>query len=291
VTARVALVTCARLADLDPDDRLLMRPLAERGVVAEPAIWDDPGVDWSAYDLAVIRSCWDYAPRRDDFVAWAASVPRLANPADVVTWNTDKRYLAHLRAAGVPTVPTEYVAPDNGWAVPDAGEWVIKPAVGAGSIDAGRYHADKDDERSLMAAHVERLQAAGRMVMVQPYLPLVDTIGETALLFLGHRFSHAIRKGAMLQGPDVEEAGLYRPEAITAREPSSAEYDVAVRALAAVPGGAGHLLYARVDLLPGPDGEPLVAELELAEPSLFLGMAPGAVDRFADVISAAANAT
>src|SRR5207253_10320166 len=93
-TARVALVTCTELADLDPDDRLLLDPLVELGISAEPAIWDDPAVDWDSFDLAVLRSTWDYALRRDEFVAWAAGVPRLANHAEVVAWNTDKRYLA-----------------------------------------------------------------------------------------------------------------------------------------------------------------------------------------------------
>ena len=88
MTARpsVAIATCTDLPDLDPDDQLLLKPLAEAGVAVTAAVWDDPAVDWPAYDLVVLRNTWDYAPRRDQFVAWAASVPRLANPAEVVTW-------------------------------------------------------------------------------------------------------------------------------------------------------------------------------------------------------------
>ncbi|HEX6870784.1 MAG TPA: hypothetical protein VF163_06780 [Micromonosporaceae bacterium] len=287
-STRVALVTCADLADLDPDDRLLLAPLAERGVAAQPVVWDDPDADWSAYDLVVLRSPWDYVQRRDAFVAWAIRVARLANPADVVAWNTDKRYLGELAAAGVPVVPTSWVAPADPWILPESGEWVIKPAISAGSKDTGRYLADDPDHRALAAAHVARLQAAGRLVMVQPYLAGVDHHGETALLFLGGAYSHAIRKGAMLDGPDHGVDGLYRAEEIITREPSAAERAVAAAALAAVPGGADRLLYARVDLLPGPDGEPLLIELELTEPSLFLGTSPDAVDRFADAIAARA---
>ena len=144
--------------------------------------------------------------------------------------------------------------------------------------------------------------------MIQPYLHGVDSYGETALLFLDGRFSHAIRKGPMLSGPDAEVTGLYRPENISRRQPSPAELAVAEKALAAVPGrtqgpagtdgprrartvgrteapGGTELLYARVDLLPGPDGYPVLVELELAEPSLFLGYAPGAADRLADAIA------
>jgi hypothetical protein len=284
IPSTVALVTCAELPDLDPDDRLLLGPLADRGATVAAAIWDDPAVDWAAFDLVVLRSPWDYARRRDEFVAWAATVPRLANPADVVAWNTDKRYLRELAAAGVPVVPTSWVEPGGDWSPPSGGEWVIKPAVSAGSKDTGRYDADDPEHRALAAAHVARLQAAGRLVMVQPYLPAVDTYGETAVLYLGGAYSHSIRKGPLLRGPDLGEAGLYKEEAITARLPTPAELMVADLALAAVPGGADRLLYARVDLIPGPGGEPLLVEFELTEPSLFLGTAPGAAERLSAAI-------
>ena len=286
---RVALVTCSELADLDPDDRLVVAPLAARGVVAEPVVWDDPAVDWARYDLAVLRSPWDYMSRRDEFVAWAARVPRLVNPADVVRWNTDKRYLDELSAAGVPTVPTGWVLPGEPWQPPaDRGEYVVKPAVSAGSQDTGRYDLADPQHRELALAHVGRLGAAGRVTMVQPYLTAVDTDGETALLFLagpdGLAFSHAIRKGPMLTGPDEGVEGLYKPEEITPRTVGAEQLAVAEQVLAAVPGGPERLLYARVDLIPGPDGAPVLVELELTEPSLFVGYADGAPERLADAV-------
>ncbi|GAB2955896.1 hypothetical protein GCM10027280_50500 [Micromonospora polyrhachis] len=286
---RVALVTCTELPELEDDDRLVFGPLAALGIRAEAVVWDAPGVDWTAYRSAVLRSPWDYATRRDEFVAWAATVPVLANPADIVEWNTDKRYLEALTASGVPTVPTTWVRPGEGWTAPLDGEYVIKPAVGAGSVDTGRYDCADEEHRRLAAAHVARLSTAGRVTMVQPYLADVDTAGETALMFFatpdGLGFSHAIRKGPMLTGPDYGVEGLYRTEKITARIPSDVERTVAERVLAAVPGGPERLLYARVDLIPGPDGSPVLVELELTEPSLFLGYADGAAERLAQAIA------
>ncbi|MGW3859072.1 ATP-grasp domain-containing protein [Micromonospora arida] len=287
---RVALVTCSDLADLDPDDRLVLTPLAARGVAVQSVVWDDPDVDWSSYDLVVLRSPWDYALRRDEFVSWAATVPTLVNPADVVRWNTDKRYLAELSAAGVPTVPTSWIEPGESWQLPaGTGEYVLKPAVSAGSQDTGRYDLADPEHRDLAAAHVRRLSEAGRVTMVQPYLRAVDTEGETALLFLagpeGLAFSHAIRKGPMLSGPDLGPDGLYKAEEITARTARPEQLAVAEQTLAAVPGGTRQLLYARVDLIPGPDGEPVLVELELTEPSLFIGYADGAPDRLATAIT------
>jgi hypothetical protein len=286
---RVAIVTCADLPGVDAGDRPLADALATRGVTVDPVPWDAPGVDWTAYPLAVLRSPWDYTGRRDAFLAWARSVPHLANPADVVAWNTDKRYLRELAAAGLPVVATSWVEPGRTWEPPGAGHWVVKPAVSAGGRDTGRY--DLPRERDVAEAHVARLTGDGRTVMVQPYQEAVDSAGETALIFTpdaGGRlgFSHALRKDALLGGPDTGVDGLYREERITPRTPSGAELAVAGRVLAAVPGGPDRLLYARVDLVPGTDGAPLLLELELTEPSLFLDHAEGAGERLAEAVVA-----
>lgn len=297
----VALVTCADLPDLDPDDRLLLPALTQAGLEVVVAVWDDPSVDWAGFDLAVVRNTWDYTRRRDQFVAWARSVPRLANPAEVVAWNTDKRYLAQLAAAGVPTVPTTWVDPGQAWSPPAEGEWVVKPTVSAGSIDTNRYVLPA--QQSLAAAHVDRLHAAGRAVMVQPYVSSVDSYGETALLYFGGAYSHAIRKGPMLPRPDLAattpspdlaattpsvelgEDALFVPEQITPRTPTEAERAVADATLRALPFDPAGLLYARVDLLDSGSG-PIVIEVELTEPSLFVGTSPGAPDRFAAAVAA-----
>jgi hypothetical protein len=290
--SRVALVTCADLPELDPDDRRLVPPLRWLGIEPVPAVWDDPDVDWASFDLAVLRSAWDYPPRRAEFLSWAARVPALANPAPVVRWNTDKRYLADLSGAGLPVVQTSWVAPGDCWHLPESGVWVLKPAVGAGSKSCGRYRLADPVHRRLAVEHVTRLQRAGRLVMVQPYLPAVDSYGETAVLFLADPergelgYSHGVRKGPMLAGPDRQTHELFLPEQVTERVPSAAELALARRVLAAVPGGPDRLLYARVDLIPGPDGRPLVVEVELTEPSLFLGHDAGAADRLAAAIAA-----
>ena len=285
--SRVALVTSDLFPDLYDDDHPLRDALRDRGVEVDAVRWDDPSADWTAYDLAVIRSPWDYPARRDAFVAWARSVPRLANPADVVAWNTDKRYLADIAAAGVPVTPTTFVAPGDAWPAPPGGDWVIKPTISVAAQDSGRYVLPA--ESALAAAHVDRLHRAGRTAMIQPYLAAVDTAGETSVLCTPDAtgeltYSHGIRKGALLAGPDTGyTAGEYREE-ISPRTPSPEELALANAALAAVPGGAKRLLYARVDMIPGPDGSPLLVELELTEPSLFFRHAPGAADRLADAI-------
>ncbi|MGH3657020.1 MAG: ATP-grasp domain-containing protein [Micromonosporaceae bacterium] len=282
--ARVAIATCRRAPDIDRDDVPLVAPLRGRGISVTPEVWDDPDVDWDSYDLTVIRSTWDYPPRRDAFLEWTRRVSRLANPADVVAWNTDKRYLATLDEVGVPVVPTTCLLPGERWQTPADGEWVVKPAVSVGSLDTGRYDVSNPAQRQLATELISRLHDAGRVAMVQPYLSAVDTYGETALLFFNGEFSHAIRKGPMLDGPYDGAPGLYKWEDIGSREPSAAERDVAEKVLSTA-GDPYRLLYARVDLIPGPDG-PLLVELELTEPSVYLRFDSGAGERFAAAIEA-----
>ncbi|TDE08600.1 ATP-grasp domain-containing protein [Jiangella asiatica] len=284
---RVALVTCTELPDLDPDDQLVLPPLAARGVEAVPVVWDDPAIDWAGFDLVVLRNPWDYARRREEFLAWARAVPRLANPAELVEWNTDKRYLRDLAAAGLPVVPTDWLEPGDAVTLPATGEYVLKPAVSAGSLDTGRYRLADASERELAEALATRLLARGATVMVQPYLSAVDTAGETALLHLGGAYSHAIRKGPMLEGPHEGEDGeLFRAEQIDPRQPSQAERELARAALDVIPGDHHELLYSRVDVIPGPTGMPVVLEVELTEPSLFLAHGDGAAERLAGAIVA-----
>jgi hypothetical protein len=286
--SRVALVTCDLFPDLWEDDVPLRDALRARGASVDVVRWDDESADWTAYALTLIRSPWDYVSRRDRFVAWAARVPRLFNPADIVAWNTDKTYLSELAGAGIPVIPTTFVGPGEAWTPPAGGEWVVKPTVSAGSQDTGRYVLPA--QRELAEAHVRRLTAGGRTAMIQPYLTAVDTAGETALLCLPDAggeltFSHAVRKGPMLTGTGGGPVDLSREE-ISPRTPSEAERALADRVLAAIPGGAKRLLYARVDLIPGPDGEPRLIELELTEPSLFFLHAPGSAERLADAVMA-----
>jgi glutathione synthase/RimK-type ligase-like ATP-grasp enzyme len=276
---RVALATCAEVAEGDEDSPALMRALAARGVEARPAVWDDASVDWAAFDLVVVRSTWDYAERRDAFLAWAASLPRVLNQLQVLRWNTDKHYLAEFERAGVPVVPTRFLEPGQPFEAP-ARRFVVKPAISAGSRHSASYEPDQAGEAG---EHVARLHAMGRTMMVQPYLKGIDSGGETALVYLGGAYSHTVRKAALLQPGQPPGDALYLEEQLEPAEPSEAERAVAEAALRAAPDG---LLYARVDLVQDV-GTLIVLEVELTEPSLWLGYAQGAADRFADAIAGA----
>jgi hypothetical protein len=282
VTERVALVGSERGLRVDPDLPIAERALRDAGYAVDLVRWDDD-TDWMAYDLAVVRSCWDYAWRLDEFLGWAASVPRLRNDAALLRWNTDKTYLRDLERAGLPVVPTVW-DPTRADELPDAGEWVVKPSVSAGSRDTARW-----SDPAAVLEHVAGLTGKGRTAMVQPYLDSVDDAGETAMLFLGGRFSHAVRKGPLLgrgEGirQDRDSRGDLRPA-----EPTPAQRATAQSVFDAVgdlvPGSAVPL-YARIDLVDDADGTPVVLELELTEPSLFLPQAPDAATNLVRAVEA-----
>ncbi|GAA1854058.1 hypothetical protein [Myceligenerans crystallogenes] len=286
---RVALATCSVLPQLDKGDQPLVGALTERGITAEPVVWDDDAVDWAGYDLVVVRSTWDYSARRDEFVEWARSVPNLLNGADVLEWNTDKRYLRVLEESGVPVVPTIWLDPARHLSkravhtrMPAFGDFVVKPVVSAGAADTGRYQPVDAESRALAIKRACRLLDDGRWVMIQPYVTSVDTAGETCVVFVDGEPTHAVRKNALLNGPMRPTQGLYLLEEMAPFAPSDEQVAAARRALevaTAAIGVAEPLLYARVDLVTGDDGTPLVLELELTEPSLWLHLA-GDVDAF-----------
>jgi hypothetical protein len=283
VAERIALVGSERGLRVDPDLPLASAALHDAGYAVDLVRWDDGAYDWTQASLAVVRSCWDYAWRLPEFLAWAASVPRLRNDAELLAWNTDKTYLRDLERAGLPVVPTVW-DPAGAADLPDAQEWVVKPSVSAGSRDTARWSGAAD-----ALAHVAQLTGAARTAMVQPYLPSVDDAGETAMLFLGGSFSHAVRKGPLLRrGEGVRQDRDSRGD-LRRVDPSAAQREVAdavFGAVATLVPQAAAPLYARIDLVDAGGGRPVVLELELTEPSLFLPQAPDAVATLVGAVEA-----
>lgn len=279
----IAFATGAPYRDVDPDLPLIAAAAGDLAV-AFP-VWDDPSVDWSDFDVVVVRSCWDYTFRHAEFLAWTQSLPHVLNPADVMAWNTDKVYLRELADAGVPVIETFWDVTE-GDALPEAEEWVVKPSISAGSRDTARWTDPSDVHR-----HSTELVEAGRTSMVQPYITSVDEQGETAMLYIGGTFSHAIEKGPLLgRGEGVRQDRDSR-EVINPRTCTAAQRELADEVVSLVPkllGREVELAYARVDLVADDDGAPRLIEMELTEPSLFLDHSDGGAERLLEVARRAA---
>jgi glutathione synthase/RimK-type ligase-like ATP-grasp enzyme len=290
VRSRVALVTARAARGLDEDMPPLLAAFAAADVEADITDWDDEAVDWSRFDAVLLRSAWDYAERRREFLAWAERVTArtaLFNPLPVVRWNSDKHYLRELAQAELPVVSTTYAETaaeaarvlEEFLAEHAAEELVVKPAIGAGARGTRRHDRRATAE---ILAHMHSILESGRAVMLQPYLEDVDVRGESALMFIDGRFSHAIRKGPLLPRGAQATAGLFAPEEIGARSADAAELAAAERVLARLPFEG--LLYARVDLVRDGEGQPRLLELEITEPSLYLAHRPGSAERFVTAV-------
>lgn len=273
MSALVAIVTCAG-DDVDPDSPVLLAALRERGLDARVVVWNDPLVNWGDFDLTVVRSTWDYARSYSEFMQWAASVPNLCNSLPSVRWSSDKHYLGDLAEAGVLTIATTFCQVGEVPSFPQS-SFVVKPCIGAGSMDVERYEAD---DSSAARAQVSALHASGRDVIIQPYVRSVDESGEVALVFIDGEFAHAMRKGAMLNVTQLDRNDLFRREQMSLISVEPEVVAVGRAALAAT--GFSDLLYARVDLVADDDGWAIM-EVELVEPSLFLTYSPDTVDRLA----------
>lgn len=247
---RVALVTWRGLPDLAPDDRLLRDALVRRGIDARAEVWDDPRVDWRAFDAIVLRSTWDYHKRAEEFRAWIDALDGLPlwNPPEILRWNIHKSYLLELESRGVPIVPTLLVRGGEGF--------IVKPAVSATAFRTERH-------------------AAGCDLLVQPFVPEIARDGELSFVFLGRAYSHAVRKrprgGDFRVQPDF--GGTVEPF-----DPPPGLIDQAARIAATL---GRRWLYARVDCVVR-DGRLMLMELEATEPSLFLDEV--LAERFADAL-------
>lgn len=280
---RIALATAIAAFDLDHDLAPLLNAAGRAGVHAEVLAWDDPCVSWGRFDAVLLRSTWDYTQRLPEFLAWCARVEqcsRLFNPLPTVRWNTDKHYLGDLAAKGLPVVPSQFIEPGQSAAATIAtqrGEFVLKPCVGAGARDAARFRPEQSEAALL---HAQALLERGHSVLLQPFLPGVEGYGETALIHIGGRYTHAIRKGPLLPADGAASQALFAAEDIQPRIATEAEHAVAEAVLAALP---ERPLYARVDLLPSAEG-PRLLELEMVEPSLFFEASPSAAERLLQVL-------
>jgi glutathione synthase/RimK-type ligase-like ATP-grasp enzyme len=279
----IMLATCADLPQLDTDDQALYRALQKANLPVEIAIWDDPSVDWSKASLCVIRSTWDYVPKRERYVQWAeqvASQTILWNPAPLIRWNTDKTYLREMAQQGVPIVETVWLTQGSAFdlkALLEERNWteaVIKPVISASGKDTFRVSRSTASE---FEPQVRELLSQ-RELMVQPFMVSVATVGELSFLYFNGEFSHAVAKRPSSGEFRVQEhlGGKFHPFVPSAEQLASA--DAVMRRI------PHPTLYARVDMMADEQGGLRLSELELTEPSMYLAYDAAATGRFVQAI-------
>jgi glutathione synthase/RimK-type ligase-like ATP-grasp enzyme len=279
----VALVTSEAFADLYEDDHLLVAALADIGIRSVPSVWSDASIDWTSFDAVVIRSPWDYFERAAEFRAWLdariAEDALLCNSREILNWNFDKRYLQDLAKAGVAIVPTICIAAREKAdiaALARARGWqdiVVKPTIGGSAYRTYRFRLEELDRYAAdIATTLE-----DRGVLVQPFLPEIQSNGELSLLFFDGVFSHAVCKRPKAGDFRVQFQYGGTDENARVSEEIVAQARLSIAHAPALP------VYARVDGVVR-DGTFLLMELEIFEPLMFLSYHPEAPARFARAI-------
>jgi glutathione synthase/RimK-type ligase-like ATP-grasp enzyme len=261
----------------------LQAALATEGITVEPMAWTDHIEDGSrlaAFPLVLPLIVWGYHRDHARWVkacaTWEAAGVRMLNPPSVLTWNSDKSYLGRLAERGVAMPRTQWVDGVTQADVDAAFDRfgtdtvVVKPRVSGGAW------------QTLRLSRGEQMQGAPEgPAMIQPYLPSIETEGETSLLIFGGELSHIVNKRPV--NGDFRIQVQYGGQYVALPEPPEGAWDLAQRTLAAID---EDLLYARIDMARGPDGGWLLMEAELIEPDFYLGSAPEGGRRFAQAVKA-----
>jgi glutathione synthase/RimK-type ligase-like ATP-grasp enzyme len=274
---RLALATCERMPGFYPDDASLVDALRALGVEPVSCAWSDPAVAWTAFDAVLIRTTWDYFQRPAEFARWLDALPvPTINPAPLLRWNSDKRYLLELALDGVDVIPSQVVRGD-GLRAALAGhagrEVVVKPTISGGAWHTVRGTVGDPAFDAALATLPVDID-----YLIQPFVPEVADAGEWSLLFFAGEFTHAVLKRAA--------RGDYRVQSqyggtVDVLDPGPSLIAAAQRALDAVEAiGHADWAYARVDGVVV-DDRFRVMELEMIEPALFLAGSPHAAERFA----------
>lgn len=282
--ARIALLTLEDRTGYVIDDALVVEELVRRGMQAEEIPWSAPGVDWSRFDLVIVRTTWDYHLRPTEFLdtlaVIEASGTRLENPRALIVRNLDKRYLRDLAAQGVPIVPSIWsdATGDHDFttlfAALGSTEIVVKPVVSANAVDTFRLRAPLD------AGTIDTLTRTfvDRAWFAQPFVQSVLTDGEISLFYFAGTLSHAVRKVPKRGDFRVQEDHGGDITSLVVTDDVRTAADRVIHALGPAP------LQARVDLVRLDDGTLALMELEMIEPSLYFRYDAASPARFADAI-------
>lgn len=249
----------------------LQRALDQAGISVVPTPWtahvdDASGLRDFARVLPLLAWGYHYDHTRwlRACATWQREGIALANPADVLAWNSDKRYLAELAARGIAIPATTFTdalrqdVVERMFDETGADELIVKPAISGGAWKTVRVRrGDAVDA------------GEGTTMLVQPYLPTIESEGETSLLYFGGRLSHVVNKRPVVGEFRVQEefGGVYR----LLDDPPPAAVALAEQVLAAI---NAPLLYARIDVVPDAAGRWLLMEAELIEPDFYLGSDP-----------------
>ena len=275
---KIALLTCEKLPDLNPEDQKIIPALAQHNIESSAVIWSDKTVNWTDFDYLIFRNTWDYFEKETEFKIWLDHIEKLGiktlNPIEVIKQNIHKFYLREMEQQGITILPTLFIDKtahlDLAKRIPS--HWkkaVIKPAFSAGSYLTEVFDVSNSTQIDQQYATI----ALEKELLVQEFMPQIQTLGETSFIFFNKKFSHAVNKKPVEGDFRVQSlfGGIY-----TLVHPSQ---DLIQKAQKVVDTFKEDLLYARVDgiLI---DQELYLIEVECIEPDLYFNLSENSLERF-----------
>ncbi|MFE3847451.1 RimK family alpha-L-glutamate ligase [Flavobacterium sp. LB3P45] len=279
---KIALLTCEKLPELTAADQLLIPELAKHNIVAKPVIWSDKTINWSNFDYLIFRNTWDYFEKETEFNLWLDHIEKLGiktlNPIEIIKQNKHKFYLREMEKQGIPILPTVFIDKTNSLNLAELipSHWkkaVIKPAFSAGSYLTEVFEVA--DIQKINADYKNLAQE--KELLLQEFMPEIQTLGETSFIFFNKKFSHCVNKKPVdgdfrVQSQFGGKYSLVLPS-----------QELIEKAQNIVNTFAEKLLYARVDGIII-NNELYLMEIECIEPDLYFDIADGALERFVSSI-------
>ena len=279
---KIALLTCEKLPELTAADQLLIPELAKHNIEAKPVIWSDQTINWSDFDYLIFRNTWDYFEKEIEFNLWLDQIEKLGiktlNTIGIIKQNKHKFYLREMEKQGISILPTVFIDKTNSLNLAELipSHWkkaVIKPAFSAGSYLTEVFEVA--DIQKINADYKNLAQE--KELLLQEFMPEIQTLGETSLIFFNKKFSHCVNKKPVDGDFRVQSqfGGKY-----SLVQPSQELIEKAQKIVNTFP---ENLLYARVDgIIIGT--ELYLMEIECIEPDLYFDIADGALERFVSSI-------
>ena len=274
----MALLTCSKFPELIEADQKLLPLFLEKGYDTEVVVWDQPKINWGSFDCLIFRNTWDYYEKEDEFRNWLEKLNtekiRTVNPLELIQWNLHKFYLKELKEKGIPILKTFFLEKGSFFdfenqVSKEIDELVLKPAFSAGSYLTIKFK--RETWKQVFESYYEHF--SNKDFLLQPFMPEIQSLGETSIIFFNGTFSHAVNKKPIENDfrVQVQYGGVYK-----SFEPTQALIQQAEKVINALPQLP---MYARVDGIVK-EGVLELMEIELIEPDLYFSIVPEAKLRF-----------
>jgi glutathione synthase/RimK-type ligase-like ATP-grasp enzyme len=279
---KIALLTCEKLPDLTLEDQKLIPALAKHNIEAKAVIWCDKTINWNDFDYLIFRNTWDYFEKETEFIIWLDQIEKLGiktlNPIEIIKKNIHKFYLREMEKQGISIIPTVFIDKTNTLNLAECipQHWkkaVIKPAFSAGSYLTEVFEVSTIQEINKQYSSI----ASEKELLLQEFMPQIQTLGETSFIFFNKKFSHCVNKKPADGDFRVQSqfGGKYNLV-----QPSQ---ELIEKALKIVHTFQDDLLYARVDGIVI-DNDLYLMEIECIEPDLYFNLSKGSLEQFVAAI-------